>query len=314
MSSHALPNPASAPRWWIYQRERFPVFNHGALIAAFSLSAVCYSALLRGSTHFPLPKTIAVAFLSSFLFFLQLRIADEFKDAEEDARYRPYRPVPRGLVTLRELGIVGGIAAGAQLMLALWLAPGLVLLLSIAWVYLLLMTREFFVSAWLKRRPVHYLWTHMLILPLIDLYVSACDWFPAGGLPSGLAWLLGLSFLNGVVVEIGRKLRSPADEEFGVETYSALWGRTGAIAVWLAAMALGGYVAAMAGRRVGFAAFVVAIAVLVFLTAILCAVRFLRHPEPGRGKTIETMSGIWTTLVYAGCGVVPMLVHAAGAL
>ncbi len=37
-------------------------------------------------------------------------------------------------------------------------------------------------------------------------------------------------------VEVGRKLRSPADEETGVETYSALWGRFRAIAAWLAAM------------------------------------------------------------------------------
>jgi len=313
MSSRVLPNTPSAPRWWIYQRERFPVFNHGALIAAFSLSAVCYSSLLRGSARFPSLKTIAVAFLTSFLFFLQLRLADEFKDAADDARYRPYRPVPRGLVTLHELGVAALIAGAVQLMLALWLAPGLLLLLILTWGYLLVMTREFFVSTWLKRHAVHYLWSHMLILPLIDLYVSACDWFPAGGLPSGLAWLLGLSFLNGVVVEVGRKLRVPEDEEFGVETYSSLWGGAGAIAVWLASMALAGLVATMAGRRVEFAAVVVSIAALVFLTSALCALRVLRHPKPGSGKIIEAMSGVWTILVYTSCGVLPMLVQSVRA-
>lgn len=88
-------------RWWVYQRERFPVFAHGALIAAFSASAVCYSALVRGADRVAL-GSLAVAFGTAFLFFLQLRIADEFKDFAEDARFRPYRPVPRGLVTLRE--------------------------------------------------------------------------------------------------------------------------------------------------------------------------------------------------------------------
>ena len=53
------------------------------------------------------------------LFFLQLRIADEFKDYEDDARYRPYRPVPRGLVSLRELAWVGVGAAAIQLALAI---------------------------------------------------------------------------------------------------------------------------------------------------------------------------------------------------
>ena len=56
-----------------------------------------------------------MAFATAFLFFLQLRIADEFKDFEEDSRYRPYRPVPRGLVRLRELGWLGAAAACLQL-------------------------------------------------------------------------------------------------------------------------------------------------------------------------------------------------------
>ena len=35
-------------------------------------------------------------FVVAFLQFLMVRIIDEFKDYEEDKKYRPYRPVPRG--------------------------------------------------------------------------------------------------------------------------------------------------------------------------------------------------------------------------
>src|SRR5512143_1279527 len=101
-------------RWWIYQAERFPVFAHGPLILAFSMSAMSYSALLRGADALR-PSAALVAFVTAFLFFLQLRIADEFKDAEDDARFRPYRPVPRGLVSLRELAWAGAAAAALQL-------------------------------------------------------------------------------------------------------------------------------------------------------------------------------------------------------
>ena len=62
-----------ANRWWTYQRERFPVFAHTPIIAAFSLSAVSYSALIRGAYHVPGWKPCVVAFASSFLFFLQLQ-------------------------------------------------------------------------------------------------------------------------------------------------------------------------------------------------------------------------------------------------
>ncbi len=75
--------------------------------------------------------------------------------------------------------------------------------------------------------------SHMLILPLVDLYATACDWRVGGRAPAppdGLAWFLVVSYLNGMVIEIGRKTRAPADEEHGVETYSALWGVRGAVA------------------------------------------------------------------------------------
>ena len=133
-------------RWWTYQRERFPVLAHGVLIAAFSLAAVGYTALVLGRREFPAEAAV-VAFAGSFLFFVQLRIADEFKDFDEDTRYRPQRPVPRGLVSLRELGVLAGLAALAQLALAVWLKPVLVVPLVGAWAYLALMTVEFFAPA-----------------------------------------------------------------------------------------------------------------------------------------------------------------------
>src|SRR5438128_957883 len=46
-----------ANRWWIYQRERFPIVAHGPLVGAFSLSAVCCSSLLRGEVRLPSGRT-----------------------------------------------------------------------------------------------------------------------------------------------------------------------------------------------------------------------------------------------------------------
>ena len=114
-------------RWWIYQKERFPLAAYIPLIGAFSFCAVSLSWMLRGQTGLPPTGALIVAFIGCLLFFLQLRIADEFKDFAEDARYRPYRPVPRGLVTLRELGVLFVIAALVQAAAVLFLAPVLIL-------------------------------------------------------------------------------------------------------------------------------------------------------------------------------------------
>ncbi len=178
----APPSPTSfGQKWWTYQRERFPIFAHGVLIASFSFCAVSLSRVLRGQPGWPSWRQLAVAFATCFTFFLQLRIADEFKDFEEDARYRPYRPVQRGLVTLRELGVVFALGAVLQLWLALWLNPRLVILLAITWAYLAAMSKEFFVADWLRRRHVLYMLSHMVIMPLVDLYATSTDWLAAGG-------------------------------------------------------------------------------------------------------------------------------------
>jgi 4-hydroxybenzoate polyprenyltransferase len=301
-------------RWWIYQRERFPIFAHTPIIAAFSLSAVSYSALIRGAHHLPAWQPCVVAFASSFLFFLQLRIADEFKDFEEDSRYRPYRPVPRGLISLRDLGWLWAGCILLQLALARWLAPRLIVLLLLTWLYLGLMSKELFARRWLKARPITYMVTHMAIMPLVDLYTTSCDWVPAGAVrpPSGLLWFLLVSFFNGMVVEIGRKIRSPQDEETGVETYSFLWGRRNAILVWLSMMACTGGFAYVAAQGIGFARPVLILLLILFLAALAVGVYFLQGSVPKRGKYVEAMAGVWSLLMYLSLGFIPMVLRQWG--
>jgi 4-hydroxybenzoate polyprenyltransferase len=296
-------------RWIVYQRERFPLAGHGALVAAFSVSAVSFSVLVRGSIELPSGTSILVAFVTSLLFFLQLRIADEFKDYEDDARHRPYRPVPRGLVSLRELAWVGAGAAAIQLALAIVLAPSIIWLLAVAWVYLALMTREFFARDWLKRHAVVYMTSHMLILPLVDLYATACDWWVAGLRfpPAGLYWFLIVSYLNGLVIEIGRKTRVPADEEPGVETYSALWGTGGAVRAWLLAVLVTAFAAWRAAARIGTEQPMLLLLALLVTSCALVAHRVVGRGAAGSGKAIERMSGVWTVSMYLGLGVAPLV-------
>jgi 4-hydroxybenzoate polyprenyltransferase len=300
--------PAGWRRWAVYQRERFPLAAHAPLVAAFSASAVCFSTLVRGVIAVPPLSALAVAFVTSLLFFLQLRIADEFKDFEDDSRFRPYRAVPRGLVSLRELAVVGAGAALVQLAIGWWLDRSIVALLVLAWIYLALMTREFFAPRWLKAHPAIYMASHMLILPLVDLYATATDWWVAGlrRPPAGLFWFLAVSYLNGIVVEIGRKTRAPADEETGVDTYSALWGLKGALAVWLAAVAATAMTAWQAAGLVGFATPMLAILIVLVVICAVAAAAIVRQPGPGRGRTIETAAGAWTIMMYLGLGVCPL--------
>jgi 4-hydroxybenzoate polyprenyltransferase len=309
MSAESEQQTRGLARWWTYQRERFPLFAHGPLVLAFSSSAVCFSAMLRGSDRFPAWPSFAVAFATCLLFFLQLRLADEFKDFEEDSRYRPYRPVPRGLVRLRELRWLWVATGVMQLLLALWLTPWLLLVLLVGWGYLALMSVEFFARDWLKARPITYLWTHMLIMPLVDLYATACDWVPIGmkSPPAGLLWFLAASFFNGIVIEFGRKIRAPDDEETGVQTYSVLWGRRVAVCAWLSMMGMTAFCAWQAASRIDFFWPVCIATMTILLLAGLAAMRFLRQPRSGDGKRFELFAGLWTLVLYLSLGLVPLL-------
>jgi len=297
-----------ANRWWVYQRERFPLLAHGPLVAAMSFAAVSVSHLVRGGTSLPAAGPFLVAFATTLILFFQLRVADEFKDREADARYRPYRAVPRGLVSLRELGAVAAVGAILQLGLALWLQPSLVLLLATVWAYQGLMWKEFFVHRYLTAHPVAYLLSHMLILPLITLYATACEWQTAGvPLPGRLSWLLAASFFNGLVIEIGRKIRAPEAEERGVETYSSLWGWRAATLAWWAAMLLAALTSVPVVGAIGASA-VLAVAFGAVLTvAAMAGWRFLDRPTATRAALFEPVSGLWTLVAYLGLGVGPGL-------
>ena len=307
-SGPVRPQERGLRRWWIYLQERFPLHRHGPLILAFSFSAVTFSWLLRSQSGWPSPLSLVVAFLSCLTFFFQLRIADEFKDEEEDARYRPYRPVARGLVTLRELGGVFVLVGVLQLCLALWLDTRLLILLFVSWTYLALMSKEFFVGEWLRGKHLLYMVTHMAIMPIIDLYATSTDWLVyQGHAPDGLFWFLLASLFNGMVIEIGRKIRSPHDEEEGVNTYSVVWGRLRAVCMWWLVLGLAFVCALMAARRIGFVLPSAVVLGAAFASAVFIGMHFLQHHPPGRGQWIENWSGAWTLTLYLSLGPAPLL-------
>jgi 4-hydroxybenzoate polyprenyltransferase len=297
-------------RLWAYQAERFPLLKHGVLIAAFGASAVCLSALLRGGA--PNLMAIAVAVLVLFGFFFQLRVADEHKDNADDTKFRPERPVPRGLVKLAELRGLAIAVGVAQIALTVALDWRLVGPLLLVWAWMAVMTREFFVPAWLKKRPIIYMVSHMAIMPLIDLYATACDWLPAGAaLHERFALTLGafllLSLVNGSVIEIARKSWAPPSEREGVETYSRLWGaeRAGIVvmSLVLAGLALSAFINARSDAGV------VVLAGLMFVTmfAAWTAIDYAGTPAARQVKQMETGTAVFVLGNYLLLGVIPLL-------
>lgn len=298
-------------RFWQYLNERFPPVAYLVMITVFTFSAAAFSRLARGEAGFiPLPR-FAVGVFTSLVFFLMLRILDEHKDADVDRQYRPELPVPRGLVTLPELRRVGATLIALVLILNLLVDPRLLIGIAIFATWATLMTKEFFVRHWLREHHAVYLVSHMAIMPAIDAYTTGLDWLAAGvPPPHGIDLFLVVTFLNGCVIEVGRKIRAPGDEREGVDTYTAVWGPRVAVAVWLALLVSTAGTAWMAARAIGAASLVGWLLALYCACAAVPGVLFLQRPTTGRAKAVEAAAGVGTIAMYLLLGAGPFVARA----
>jgi hypothetical protein len=132
-------------RMYQYQKERFPVVLNGIAVLTFTFSAISFSRICRGAEGFVSLSTFLIGCFATFTLFLLVRIFDEFKDRIDDAQYRTYLPVPRGLVSLNELKVIGiGIGVLQITSIAIFQLEMLPLYLLVIG-YLCLMGVEFFV-------------------------------------------------------------------------------------------------------------------------------------------------------------------------
>lgn len=293
-------------RFYIYQKERFPFLGHGLLVAAFSFSAISYSRICRGVAGFVPWPVLLVGISTTITLFLLVRIFDEFKDKDDDAKYRQHLPVPRGLVSLKELAWVGTAVFVFQLLLNIYFFPQMLWLYALVIVYLCLMGKEFFIAEWLKKHQLWYVISHMLIIPLVDMYASGLDWLLEGSTaPGGLIFFFIVSFMNGIVLEIGRKIRVPENEEFN--TYSTLLGAGKATRLWLLMLAITLIFAIAACYYAGYGMWGIMILGVIFLLCMAPALLFLLKQNRSRAKAIEIASAIWTIGMYLSLGGIPML-------
>jgi 4-hydroxybenzoate polyprenyltransferase len=299
-----------AARFWAYQRERIPFAGFAPLIAAFTFSSAAYSRMARGAEGFIPWTRFGVGVFTALVFFFSLRVLDEHKDEDVDRRYRPELPVPRGLMTLRELRAIGSVALLAAVALNAVMLPVMLIPMAVVAVWASLMTREFFVREWLRAHPTAYLLTHMAIMPLIDTYTTGLDWLAVGRhLPTGLVYFLAVTFLNGMLVEIGRKIRWPGAEREGVDSYTRAWGLRAAPVVWLLLMAAAATTAVLALRHVGSGPLEITIIALAGGLGAVAAFRFMRRPDLASQLAVERVSQLWMFSTYLAMGTVPFIVH-----
>ncbi len=212
-------------KWYTYQKERFPIL----IFVIYVLSIVIG---IFGFVNFYTPKRepeinyiiIIPMTIVTFLQFLMVRIVDEFKDYKEDCKYRPYRPVPRGLIKLKELKILFIICALLQIIITLVATKNRIIsiiYLLIMWIFFAIMSKGFFIKKILEKHLLLEVLLDEIMMPLMVIYISS---FIEIGINKNTWKILLLSYIISWIVEIARKIRTKEQEEKGVKTYTAMFG------------------------------------------------------------------------------------------
>jgi 4-hydroxybenzoate polyprenyltransferase len=299
-------------RFLMYQKERFPLLANGIFLTAFAFSAISYSRICRGETGFVDWKLFVAAAVTTLSFFFLLRIADEFKDREIDAEHRPYLPVPRGLISFQELKWLGWAAFAVQILVNLFLTPQMFSWLLVPQVFLVLMMFNFFAPDWLNRHWVAYVLSHMFFFPAIDMYSSAMDWYleGPGQAPFGMAFFFAVSYINGLVWEVGRKIRTPENEEFN--SYTKMYGMRKAVWIWMGIITLAFAMAVAAATYANLGWLGAGVLLVIYGSSLVYGILFLRKPTVKLSKLIELASGGWGLLMYLTLGALPMILRWVG--
>jgi hypothetical protein len=292
-------------RLYAYSKERFPIGSYGTGVFLSFFSAYLVAQALA-DCYVTVGWDSIAGLATVLLVFYHLRIMDELKDAREDAQYHPERPVARGLVTLGELRLVGLVAIITQIGLNLCLGlPVFAAYLSVL-LFSLLMYREFFLGQWLKRSVLLYGLSHMVTVPLIAFYIYASYAFRNNtGFHPAFGLYLALSFVVGLFLEIARKIRSPQEEQEGVDSYSRYFGTARATYVATGLVFLGSATSTGIGLVLGFTMYYYLGIWVLFAIAMTGFLRFRLSPTPNSARHLAKiyapayMAGVYLLMILA---------------
>ena len=299
--------------------ERFPVlmlvFGLPSFLAANLVGQISFQE--AGTPQVTLGAAQVLGWLCAVGFLLCVRIFDEHKDYADDVRLHPGRILSRGVVTLGELRAINAANIAVMVLYCLWMDGGIgpvTVTWLIAFGWLLLMRREFFVADWLRPRLVLYALSHAVVTPLVTWWMVTTG---TGSLERNRVMVpyAVAAYSSSLLFEFARKMLPPGRERPDVATYTSVLGpRTAAqLAAGFAML----HVAAMAGvlllvrRGVDALVLIVGLIVMGILAAVtaLGFAHFGSVPSDETHKPLEPLAGL--TMLVPSLVVITGIVVAA---
>ncbi len=281
-------------KWYTYQKERFPIIIFGIYVLSIAIGVFGFVNFNTPNREHEINYIIIIPItIVTFLQFLMVRIVDEFKDYEEDCKYRPYRPVPRGLIKLKELKILFIICALLQIIITVFATENRIksiIYLLIMWAFFAIMSKGFFIKKILEKHILLEVLLDEIMMPLMVLYITS---FMQIGKNKDTWKIIILSYIISWIVEIARKIRAKEQEEKGVKTYTAIFGIPKAITILIILETLLVIVQYMIlGTN-----YIVPI-ILTYAIINIINILFIIKKNKTFAKMVETSANIYIILVY----------------
>ena len=297
MNDTKMVSGSFAARFWQYMKERFPLQKNGVLLL------LIFSAIYTGTTHYFKYVTFIAGAAAYVLFALHLRLMDEFKDFKADSEYRPYRPVQRGLVTLKELGLVMAVLIAIELILSALTGFLGFIFFTAAILYSFLMWKEFFIGKFLGRHMYLYALSHGVVtIPLTCFAMLAAlglnelsDW---GFFISGTVIINIIVFCATFSFEIARKIKRKEEEVDGIETYTSHSGEVMPVILLIILNCIMGILAVQFGG--------VFFMVLTVAYAVGAILYVLKRNMFKKGEFMEILTGAYVLVYFIALNVISL--------
>lgn len=282
-------------RWVTFISERFDPISHFVMIALFVFAHY----LVAHASKFVkvAPHLIIYVGLGTAVFFMKLRLYDEIKDYEVDVAKNPTRPLPRGL--LEHFDVKKAIELCIILEVIFFTSCGMPAFISILMAigYSLLMYKEFFIPKLIRPHLTTYATSHTVVTFFLSLAIfSALSKFKFFEMDTDFYYFSGMSWLLFNIFELGRKIYQPCEEREGVDTYSSIWGKFGAVMLVFVHALLAAYLA-LHVSTIQFYTMVNVFGAQIILLVIVSLI-YLIGKKPATGKLFRLYSSVYIVLVY----------------
>lgn len=230
-------------KWLWFIKERFSPLSYAVMIFAFfGAHYVLYANFINQKVFLGASAVLHLMplVLAASLFFFKLRLFDEVKDMESDTTHHPERPLPRGLLLKSDVIQAAFIIMAIEVLLFSFYGFSAFLSASIAIGYSLVMYKEFFIKKWLRTHLTTYAVTHTFVVVFVSLTIFvALIGSQFTEIPGELLYFSFAGWFIFNIFEFGRKTFARSEEKVGVDSYSKIFGKLGAVLLVLAMAVVG---------------------------------------------------------------------------